>query len=235
MWAIAASVAVILAIFGMVTVAPALRGEATPYVRPSDAFSTPSLTPEPKPVAVFIGDSYTQGAGGEGGFVPIVCRELRWVCTNLGVGGTSHITNPVQQTAAEAQIACGRDYCPSYREVIAEAAAANPAFVVVNGGRNMEWADPQVITDSVQLFYDELTAAVPNATIITVSPIWDDDVAPANMEQIKSIVRTVSDSKAAVFVDIGEPLAGRPDLIVDGVHPNQQGYELIAQAILAVI
>lgn len=193
--------------------------------------------PVPPPtVAVFIGDSYTAGAGSEqGGFVPIVARGRDWQSVNLGRGGTGFVTKP-DQAPAEAQAACGRDYCESYLEMIPAAVAAAPDVVVVSGGRNDTVADPAVAASAAELFFATLRTSLPEATIVVVSPLWDSDEPPRELGLLATAVRRSALSVGADYLDIGQPLAGRPEYMSDdGVHPDDAGYAAIATVISSAL
>ena len=188
------------------------------------------------PVAVFLGDSYTQAGGlpEQQRWVTLASKELGWWPVNLGRGGTGYL-GPV--SGGNARNACGMDYCPSYAEMIAAAAAENPAIVVVSGGRNERhrWTDPEW-ANGVFGFYRQLRAAVPDADIYATSPMWDDDPAPGEMVFARAIVRVAVEDIGGVYVDLGEPLTGRPELVAaDGVHPNADGHQAIAVAFTAAV
>src|SRR5829696_5674496 len=65
----------------------------------------PWAEPSPRPVAVFIGDSYTQG---EDRWPSYVAKEQGWKQVNLGRGGTGY---RARDTAAGAQEGCEEDVC----------------------------------------------------------------------------------------------------------------------------
>jgi lysophospholipase L1-like esterase len=186
------------------------------------------------PTAVFIGDSYTQAGGlPEAQRWPtIVAREMVWQAVNLGRGGTGYLGSV---SGGNARNACGMDYCPSFAEMIDDAAGHNPAVIVVAGGRNERgaWTDPAWAQGVID-FYRDLRAAAPQAVIYAVAPMWDDDPAPAESIFAYLVVQHAALKAGAVFVDLREPLAGQPELIArDGVHPNGDGHAAIAEAFAA--
>ncbi len=189
--------------------------------------------PERNPIAAFIGDSYTAGAGSqEGGFVRLVAADQKWTARNLGRGGTGFTTEPNQDPAV-AQLACSQDYCESYPEMIPAAAAVSPDVVVVSGGRNSVGRDPEELRTAIDSFFDELRAALPDARVIVTSPVWDDEPAPDALSDIARWEAEAAASIGAEYVEIGQPLEGKPELLSgDGIHPNDEGHDALASAIL---
>ncbi len=105
----------------------AVRGKTPQYTPPGDA-ATPTI-PAPMPLAVFIGDSYTQGAEGGGVRWPtLVGDALGWDVDNLGLGERA-TSKPPTTTAA------GAPYCGRYGHTIEEI-IGSPTYIVVSGGRN---------------------------------------------------------------------------------------------------
>lgn len=194
-------------------------------------------------VAVFIGDSYTAGAGVtdlDKRWTSIVSRRQRWTEVNLGRGGTGYILSP---TGTAALNACGFTNCPSYTDMVADVAAANPDVVVVSGGRNEIFntvANPQVFSlldpkwpTGVEAFFVALRAATPRAQIVATSPIWSDERAPDALQGMRSTIQRAVNAVGGVHIDIGDPLLGRKDCMApDGIHPNDAGHAVIAKAFL---
>jgi lysophospholipase L1-like esterase len=196
------------------------------YLAPS---ATPNLRTTP-PVAVFIGDSYTAGAGSTGqGFVELIAQTRGWEVINLGRGGTGYLDSSRGEIAP---MACGLDYCPSYLEMIGTAARHSPDIVVVSGGRNeVDSANNPYWVDGVRTFFVALRVMVPGAKIIATSPIWDAREVPSEMVAMQVVVRDAVTAVGGTYVDLGQPLAGRPDyLTADQVHPNDAGHAAIAKA-----
>jgi len=198
----------------------------------ADTSTTPSMAAKKvdpsAPRAVFIGDSYTAGAGGDGTtWTGIVAEKKGWTEVNLG-RGAGYVASV---TGEKAKAACGQDTCPAYRELVDEAAAAKPDIIVVSGGRNDGAAS---VSNPAATLYLALHDKAPKARIIVVSPLWDDDPAPADLAGTKQGVRVAASRAGVEYLDIGQPLSGRADLVsADGTNPNAQGYQAIAQAVLA--
>ncbi|MFT2818183.1 SGNH/GDSL hydrolase family protein [Leifsonia sp. A12D58] len=223
-YALIGLLAVAAGAFGLVALQLGNSTQAT------DAIPWPAATfavaPDDRPIVAFVGDSYTAGTGSSSQaktFPALIGAEQGWEVVNLGRAGTGYVTSG-------GQAECGLDYCPTFREVIPEIVRANPSIVVVSGGRN----DGAVagLAENVMTFYRELRAALPNAKILATSPTWDDEAEPQSIADARGYVRSAAEAVGATFLDIGEPLANRPDLVgPDGIHPLDAGYAAFATAI----
>lgn len=180
------------------------------------------------PTVAFIGDSYSVGSGSsdpEMRWTTLVSHNRAWREVNLAQGATGYKVG---------KDGCPLDACPNYPGVIPAAVAAKPDLVVVAGGRNDATVAPADEAAAVAAFYAALSAALPDAQIIVVSPIWDSRAAPAALGQIAKDVQTGAASVHASYLDIGQPLAGHPEFVTsDEVHPNDKGHAAIAAAFLA--
>jgi lysophospholipase L1-like esterase len=198
---------------------------------------TPTLSPSKRtPVAVFIGDSYVSGAGAndqEHRFGLLIAKAMEWNEVNLGRGGTGYVSTVDGDLS---KVACGLDYCPSFLEMIPEALAAHPDVVVVTGGRNdLDDATDPTYAAHVAEFFAELRRALPYVTIIALSPIWDDRPVPAGLLTMRTAIAREVTKVGGTYVDIGDPLFGRPDLVStdNRVLPSDAGHAAIASAFRA--
>jgi lysophospholipase L1-like esterase len=188
-----------------------------------------SLTQKPThtkvpPIVAFLGDSYTAGAGttqGSKRWTTLLSQSLGWVETNIGRGGTGYLTTSGKD-------GCGLDVCPNYVGMIPDAVKAKPSIVVVSGGRNDLSKDPQTVAANVHEFFTTLRADLPDAKIIATSPAWDATTPPERLAALAIVIQTEAQSVKATYVDLGQPLAGKPDLIsADKVHPNDAGHSAL--------
>jgi lysophospholipase L1-like esterase len=130
-------------------------------------------------------------------------------------------------------------FCPNYEQMVPEAIAAKPDVVVVSGGRND--ADEYRSIESeraegaaVRATFETLRRGLPHAEIVAISPIWDAGPAPLGIARLRADVAAAVLSVGGTYVDIGEPLAGRPEwLAKDRVHPNERGHAAIADSVIA--
>jgi lysophospholipase L1-like esterase len=208
----------------------------------SSAMSAPKrpvvLVPESKPIvvprtapsgstAVFLGDSYTSGWSGAGlgarGWPRIVGVANGWKVVNLAVPGTGFI-NPGwtgQPIGSRVQAAIDR----------------HPAVVVIAGGHNdSRWSTTSVAAAADRVI-QRLRAALPNARLVIVAPIWPSGTPPTRCLVLRDHLRRTAASVGAVLVD---PLAenwfggSRHSMILaDGIHPSDAGHRYIAQRVLA--
>jgi lysophospholipase L1-like esterase len=184
--------------------------------------SAPKETAE-RPVAVFIGDSYTQGSGK---WPDAVSKAQGWEEVNLGRGGTGYA---VRHTGDAAQNGCGMDECPNFAEMVDAAVKRHPDVVVVAGGRNDGGAD---IADQVHDTFAGLRERLPDAQIIAVQPMWDASEYPDFLVDYGKVIKKEVEAVDGEYLKIGSPLEGRPNLVQDdGVHPTDEGQKLLAAAV----
>ncbi len=222
-WAMLLVAFISLGTVGILASASATQGDAPTFVAPSGAV-TPSV-PQAMPYVVFLGDSYTQGAGGAGVTWPdVLGQEQGWDVANLGLGGTGYL-----RTSGER--GCGRAYCGTFQEASAEIIGA-PRMIFISGGRN----DLGLATDDIAAAAEELLVDLrnryPEAKTFLVNPWYDDDAPPARLGAISAALEAAAARHDVVFLDTGQPLRGEEDLISDdGVHPNGDGYRVLAKAV----
>lgn len=200
-----------------------------------DKLATTKATIAPKPTStpqmtVFIGDSYTAGAGStQGAWPDRMAPRVKWKYENLALGGTGYLREGANR-------ACGLAECPNYRGVIPEVVKVKPSRVVVAGGRNDVLLNQDEVRASAAAFYKELSVKLPDAEIIALSPVWDATEPPAELAEIAESVRQAVTAVGGSYVDIGQPLAGHPELLSeDKVHPNDAGHEALAVAAQAAL
>ena len=200
-----------------------------PLAADSALVSTPSASG--KPVAVFIGDQYTAGVGGEGTkWTTLVSENFGWQEVNLGHGGTGYVTS---LTGSKAQQACFKATCPAYGDLVPDVVDAKPAVVVISGGRNDTSKD---ISKAAEALFTDLRTQLPDAQIYVLTPIWDDDYAPPAILTKSSVVVSAAEASGVTAVNIGHPLTGKANLISkDGVNPNAAGYQVLADVAIAKI
>jgi lysophospholipase L1-like esterase len=65
------------------------------------------------------------------------------------------------------------------------------------------------------------------------SPLYDKNKAPEGLVQIGDEIREKVEAVGGLYIDLGQPLYNRPELISDdGAHPNDAGHALIARVMV---
>jgi acyl-CoA thioesterase-1 len=179
--------------------------------------------------ALFLGDSYTEGTGLTPDQVPLrwstgLAQQMGWREVNAGCNGSGY-TRP--------GLRCGN----TYEERVALLTDPVPDVVVVSGGVNDLGASRERITAGVNATYATLRETFPHATIYAVGGIYyTGDARPELLQFLNDAVEAAAEREDALFIDIGEPLLGRPELMaVDGLHPNAEGHAVIKDLILAAL
>lgn len=214
-----------------VTAAPAASAPPTASAAPTDS---PTAAPDDTDVAVFLGDSYTQGWGASNPtmkWTTLVAHDAGWTEVNQGQGGTGYVTR--------AGVAgCGKDDCPTYPERVADIVAAAPDVVVIAGGQNDRWAlatDPALVQAAVDRTFSLLREGLPNARLIAVGPSTAEP-ATTMITDLDGWVRAAADRVGAEYVSLLDPVVIQSDMVTaDGVHVNDAGHRALADRVLATV
>lgn len=183
-------------------------------------------------VALFLGDSYAAGAGAtttSRRWTSVLSAQRGWLEANLARGGTGYL-----KTATTT--GCGLAYCPTFREMTADAVAARPDIVVVSGGRNdltLVTTDPSGVHQAVLDTYAALRQGLPSSRIYAITPMWDASTPPSVLQTLRGWVAEAAAQNDVTLVDGAETwLLGHPEWITsDKVHPNDLGYAQLAQRV----
>jgi lysophospholipase L1-like esterase len=177
--------------------------------------------------AVFLGDSYTSGWAGAGiggrGWPRIVSSAMGWRTVNLAVAGTGFL-NP------------GWTGQP-IRTRVGDAIAARPDVVVLAAGHNdSRWSSAATAAEAERVI-DRLHAALPDAVLVIVAPIWQDGSPPARCLALRDRLRAKAAALDAVFIDpLAEAWFAGPRhrfILADGIHPSDAGHRHMASRVLA--
>ncbi len=197
---------------------------ATTTVSTSSTTATATVPDEPLRV-VILGDSYTQLDQ----WASEVADAANWDHVNLALAGTGYVS-----TAGRS--ACGLDFCSAFAGQVDAAARITPLpeVVIVTGGVN----DPsgQLVAEAVHDTYAMARELFPNAIIVGFSPFGKATEYPDSLVTLRSLIRSEVVAVDGIYVDVGHPLGGHPELISgDGLHPTPEGQHVFARAILAAL
>ncbi len=181
--------------------------------------SAPSATPAGAGLTVaFIGDSYTEGVGASDPslrWTTLLAAANGWEELNLGVSGASY--------------GQGLEEWNSYAVQVEEAIEAQPDVVIVSGGLNMSELDQELGVESV---FTDLRAGLPDARIIAVSPFWVSTAYPAQLTLTSELIEADVTAVGGQYLDVGHLFEDEFQYFeLDGLHPDDAGHQLIANAV----
>jgi acyl-CoA thioesterase-1 len=191
-----------------------------------------------RPVALFVGDSYTAGSGGAGvrrSFACLTARAMGWLCRNDGEPGTGY-TNPGKVPRPTGDTYASRAL--RARATATATARGDVDVVVVSGGRNDSASPVPVRVAAAGLALGRLRVTYPNARIVVVGPFWVDDDVPPSLLAFDAGLRAEAAARSLTFLD---PIRGRwltTDqrarwIDDDGVHPSIAGHQRLAARLVA--
>ena len=164
------------------------------YTKPTD-----SIVPAPirGPRTIIIGDSFTEGAGANGGlndYVANFANALNWDDVwGSGVGGTGYLA--INGTSQK------------YRDRIAsDVIPFAPQLIFITGGYNDSASTAAAIGTEAQALVTALKTALPNVKIVMVSPYWTG--GPATMSKLildqAAALKTVADANGCYWISLTE-------------------------------
>jgi lysophospholipase L1-like esterase len=183
----------------------------------------------PRPVAAYLGDSYTTGWSGAGtgkrGWPAIVSASFGWKTVNRAVAGTGFV-NPGWTGQR-------------IRSRVATVLKAQPGIVFVAAGHNDGRFGSRATGKAADAVLRRLRRELPDAVIVVIGPIWANGSPPVAIRGIRAELRRHATAIDAVFVDpIREgwfaDAAGR-FILADGIHPSNAGHRRIAARVLAAL
>ncbi len=211
----AAFVLAVFALAGCSNAALATNTSTNPWPQPA------------RPVVVAIGDSIMKGHGlnAAQAWPDLLAVENHWNLTNLACDGAGF------GTAGDPND-CGTNFSG----LVQQAVALHPSVILISGSSNDLGVDNDALNVDTDTVAQNLRAALPTATIVGISTVWNDTETPSQMGDINQQVSTAVLSVNGTFLDIGQPLAGhRAWLQDDDVHPTPQGQVQLAKVIAKAI
>lgn len=183
----------------------------------------PTIKSREQPKVAFLGDSYTAAAEHGGGYIPTLATVMHWTPVLFGQGGTGYV-NPGQ--AAEKESA--------FPERVADVVKSGASIVIVQGGINDNSTGP--VRDAAADVFQELKVGLPAAKIVAVGPVGAPGMSRASITAARDGIKAAADAAGVTFID---PLA--EDWLADatfdtaGVHPNDAGYQQLAQKLVSAL
>ena len=186
-------------------------------------------TPKTRPVAAFLGDSYTTGYNGAGlgraGWPAIVAASLKLRPQVHAVAGTGFVNQ-------------GWTGQPT-RTRVTSVINAHPQIVFLAAGHNDRRYATARSTKAADAVIDRLHKALPDSVLVVIGPIWQDGNTPRSLRLLRDHLRRKAAAIGAVFVD---PLragwfAGAAHRLIgpDGIHPTNGGHRHIARLVLRAL
>lgn len=172
-------------------------------------------------VIAFLGDDYTTGAGASRPvkrFSTILATKLGCVEANFGAVRTGYAR--VSDTG-------GGDYTTRVAKVV----AANPAVIIVSGGRNDVGDDRATFASKANELFADLRSGLPRAKIIAVAPWWGDSAPRAAMADVAASIKSAVQAVGGTYLDVPDPLFGHSSWMADDADPNDLGYAAIAASL----
>lgn len=196
--------------------APELEGSASPAPSPDEA----------RPLRVVtIGDSLMSGYNlpPEEAWPVLLGDRAHLALTNLACPGMGFVV----------QGGCGT----TYAGFVPAVAALQPQLVVVESSSNDFWEDGDEIRSDTSDTVSQIHNAAPDARIVGLSTIWNDDPdVPDDTAVTSDALRDAVDEVGGTFIDVGQPLVGHPEWVQDDdVHPTARGQRAIEQTVMSAL
>jgi lysophospholipase L1-like esterase len=184
----------------------------------------PAAQEEP-PSVTFVGDSWTFGPGAAGkGYVERVAEQLGWRYENQGIIGSGYST-PGQ----------GRPY----GQRLTTAVAGRPDVIVVQGSLNDQAVDPATLAERALDTLSRLRErADPDTEILIMGASHTPATPDTTIDAINGAIGGAAQTVGLPFVD---PVAENwtdpadPDVWSDGNHPNDAGFQRIADGLAPIL
>jgi lysophospholipase L1-like esterase len=177
------------------------------------------------PRALWIGDSYTAGAGGTSTATGEAYRTsdaLKWHVYLDAEGGTGFLEN-------------GHAANPRYRPVPDrlvhdKAEVSDPEVVVIDAGRDDLGFPAAKVRRAVVGYFRALARAFPSSPVVVIAPFLMKS-KPTDYAAIRHLLAQQAERRGWAFVDpIADGWINKASaklVTADGIHPDQQGYDYI--------
>lgn len=179
----------------------------------------------PAPVAYFLGDSYTEGAGASApalGYAQVAANALGWDAT--------YVADPASGYMAKGQNG------KQLGDLIEDAPPTPPAFVVIAEGFN-DPARTFGLPEDIEEDLGVAKAKWPAATIVVLGPWTPLGEPERNQILVRDMIRDATAVHGLTFVDLvdGQWFIRGDVRTPDGVHPDDAGHGTIARFLVEAI
>lgn len=218
---------VVAAAIAVGLLAVALNQPTPSSSRPLTATTTPPPeTPTPEPTSVaFLGDSLTAGVGADKpstGYASLAGKTLGWPTSVFGYGGTGYTVDFGEGVRYGGRV-----------DLVIEAA---PDIVIIQGSTNDYAASSDEIYAAAKDLYAQLSAALPDATLVVLGPLDSPDSNPSLVTVAFDSVQRAAADVGIQFVDArSTPWLDVATDFSDGFHPNQTGHEKMAAQLSTIL
>ncbi len=172
---------------------------------------------------VVVGDSISGGHGltPEQAWPSLLARAEHWQLTNLSCDGAGVVAEGDPDACASA-----------YPGLVKRAVDLRPQVVFVQASSNDLGEDAAEVTSATDQTVALVHRLIPEAHVIGLSAIWNEDAPPAELDTISAALRKAIRQDGGTYVDIGDPLRGHPDWMQsDDVHPTERGQQAIESSV----
>jgi acyl-CoA thioesterase-1 len=153
----------------------------------------------------------------------LLATQQGWKLTALACNGAGFVT-----------IGSSQDCNTNFLGIITDAASLHPDIVLISGSSNDFGQSNAALLAASTNALARLRAQFPAAQIIGLSTVWGDTEPPAQLADVDAQVKHAVNQVGGIWLDIGQALAARPDLMqADDVHPTAAGQLVLDNAILA--
>jgi lysophospholipase L1-like esterase len=192
-----------------------------------------------RPVATFIGDSYSTGFGAVTGnyrWTYLVSQHFGWLEDNEARTGTGFLAS--DRTVPG--LACETSECAPVGAAITNLSDTSPDLVVIAAGINdvgLATGEAQLFEDAVRAAFDEACGVFPASRIVVVSPFGRIAFPTDEQRAQSTLVVSLATEHGFITIDGADTwLAQRADLMTpDAGHPNNAGHALIAQRVISAL
>lgn len=177
----------------------------------------------PAPVALVVGDSYSEGYGATDpkseGYVPLIAAATGWEMNVLTTSGGGYTKPGVNNNGPFGRLL--RD---------ADLAGLSPDVIIIQGGINEPGTDAATmiaaVTDAAQI----VRADLPTVPLVIVGLLQPTGAGPDYAQRARNAMQTATDAiDNALFIETDSLTY---EVIGDRIHPNTAGYSAIAETIL---